>query len=775
MAARRALLLKRKSVKPAEIGRLLEELSDDSDKDADYVKESSSSSETESDSGHERRKSGRRRRMRKSKQSRSQKKVVTKKKNTEPLPQSNPKAVDDEQASERIKHVITQHGLPITNSLRSTDPCTPGPAEIEGVLELISPQLDLSTNLESILCTPAEKEIVLSNMESSSLRPVAELQTGTVPELASEQRETVVNEGQSVLCNSGNRTRKRKRDPETWLVNTRKTKCQSGLEYVNRRGKLVPAKEIRNRKECQTACKFECAKKINEFERQQIFADFYKQTQNEKYHFYGKTTERIQTLRPAKKGSVSRRHHSFRYFFFTGNIKHRVCKQFYLSTLCISQKPIYNFHSKKSQVTGTPKPDNRGKHVKKAISQDRKQEVLDHIDSFPRVESHYTRANSKRQYLEPELRSVTKLYELYCERCAESGHEPVKLSYYQHLFVTKRNLDFHMPKSDRCDLCEEFRIMKLNGNIDQTLKAKYEHHLAENKAMREQRNADRDDKTKFIVSFDLENVINLPKAGTGNFFYKRKLNLYNLTAHVSTTGQGYCAIWVETLSGRAGTDIASALVKLLSKIAEDNPNVKEIITWSDSCVPQNRNSIMAFAMADFLRSHTNIEVIDMKYSVPGHSCVQEVDGMHSQIEQAMEVAEFYSPLSFIRLLLKAKRRQPFKVLQMRKEDFKDFQTPSKLYAYQKIPFSQVVSLKITQGLPYDVQYRTAWMQAAYHTVNIRTRIPQKAESKNTFPSVKALTRKQINELSKEKKKDLQSMLKFMPKEDKEYFEKTVLK
>ena len=33
--------------------------------------------------------------------------------------------------------------------------------------------------------------------------------------------------------------------------------------------------------------------------------------------------------------------------------------------------------------------------------------------------------------------------------------------------------------------------------------------------------------------------------------------------------------------------------------------------------------------------------------------MQEVDNMHKQIEDAMRVAEFYSQISFIRVLLKA--------------------------------------------------------------------------------------------------------------------------
>lgn len=83
---------------------------------------------------------------------------------------------------------------------------------------------------------------------------------------------------------------------------------------------------------------------------------------------------------------------------------------------------------------------------------------------------------------------------------------------------------------------------------------------------------------------------------------------------------------------------------------------------------------MYFAVADFMSKNTRIEKITMKYSTPGHSAVQEVDNMHSNIEKAMARAEFFSPLSFVRVLLKANRNNPYTVIQMKREDFKDFQS-----------------------------------------------------------------------------------------------------
>lgn len=71
-----------------------------------------------------------------------------------------------------------------------------------------------------------------------------------------------------------------------------------------------------------------------------------------------------------------------------------------------------------------------------------------------------------------------------------------------------------------------------------------------------------------------------------------------------------------------GNDLASSLTKILQAVFLDNPHLTKLILWSDSCVPQNRNSIMSVAIATFIKSHPNIEQIEMKFSTPGHSCVQ---------------------------------------------------------------------------------------------------------------------------------------------------------
>ena len=42
------------------------------------------------------------------------------------------------------------------------------------------------------------------------------------------------------------------------------------------------------------------------------------------------------------------------------------------------------------------------------------------------------------------------------------------------------------------------------------------------------------------VTFDLQQVLTAPKPFAGNSYYKRKLNVYNLTIYELRTGAGYC-------------------------------------------------------------------------------------------------------------------------------------------------------------------------------------------------------------------------------------------
>ena len=84
------------------------------------------------------------------------------------------------------------------------------------------------------------------------------------------------------------------------------------------------------------------------------------------------------------------------FYFEVNGSKIRVCKPFFKSTLDFSYKAIKTALSKKTE-SGVIKADLRGKHDHHpTIDPQIKQSVIDFINSIPRIESHYLRAQTTR-------------------------------------------------------------------------------------------------------------------------------------------------------------------------------------------------------------------------------------------------------------------------------------------------------------------------------------------------------------------------------------------
>ena len=384
--------------------------------------------------------------------------------------------------------------------------------------------------------------------------------------------------------------------------------------------------------------------------------------------FYARTTIVENPKRKRADKEISRKKNSLKHFLLCDGNNVRVCKEFYFSTLDISQKRINNHHASK-QSGGTPACLAWGKSINNAVDEVVKESTLTHIKSIPRIESHYCRADTNKEYISQYGLNVTSLYRKYVEKCVEDGSVPGKLHLYCEIFNTEFNIAFHFPKSDRCDKCEEKQYSNFPTKEQISL---YDAHEKGKEETRAEKNRDRENENAFVVCFDLENVFALPRANVGTFFYKRKLNTFNMTAHCSISKKGYGAIWHEGLSGRGSNDIASAVIKILNAIADDHsedPRLKHIILWSDSCVPQNQNRVFSTALKYFLTQHQEVESIQQKFCEPGHSSIQEIDNMHSRIEKACGPSEIYGPLSLMRILKTVNKLQMF---QMRGEDIKNF-------------------------------------------------------------------------------------------------------
>lgn len=118
--------------------------------------------------------------------------------------------------------------------------------------------------------------------------------------------------------------------------------------------------------------------------------------------------------------SKKKRTVSSAFFFTVGDEKVRVCRRFFLATLAIGEAYIQHamMNSQQGTFTGC---DGRGKHTAHNRTIDTElQHVKHHIESFPWVESHFTQKDTQRQYLDASL-NITKMYQLYEEKCKEDG------------------------------------------------------------------------------------------------------------------------------------------------------------------------------------------------------------------------------------------------------------------------------------------------------------------------------------------------------------------
>lgn len=138
--------------------------------------------------------------------------------------------------------------------------------------------------------------------------------------------------------------------------------------------------------------------------------------------------------------SVSRRNYSIKYFLFAENdVKVRVCKAFYLTTLDISRTRVAYFHSN-TQQSSLPHESQKGRHrVVSDLSKQLKDNIRNHINSILQIASHYCRARTSKEYVEGSL-NLSRLYATYVEKSTAEGSDIAKESMYREIFNHEFNI-----------------------------------------------------------------------------------------------------------------------------------------------------------------------------------------------------------------------------------------------------------------------------------------------------------------------------------------------
>ena len=125
-----------------------------------------------------------------------------------------------------------------------------------------------------------------------------------------------------------------------------------------------------------------------------------------------------------------------------------MCRKFFCKTLAISKKTVQYVLRNRNALGHFESPNVEGsrKAVNKT-SDERESLVREHVESFPRIESHYCRANTAATYLSPEL-NISEMYRLYVhDFCVRRNiTDPVTKGVYRRIFVSDFIIRFFVPK-----------------------------------------------------------------------------------------------------------------------------------------------------------------------------------------------------------------------------------------------------------------------------------------------------------------------------------------
>ncbi|CAB3251415.1 unnamed protein product [Arctia plantaginis] len=206
--------------------------------------------------------------------------------------------------------------------------------------------------------------------------------------------------------------------------------------------------------------------------------------------------------------------------------------------------------------------------------------MVEFINSIPRIESHYLRASTSREYISGS-KSISDLFRDFQEQQNNKSRQSGKFHLFYEIFTTQFNIGFFQPEKDQCDLCLQYK----NSTADQrlALKQKYDTHLEEKALSREKKKKDRMNVDEFhlCVCYDVHAIMQSPNGDTSSFYYKSKLNSQHFTLtelnklkenkseeDFKNYGDVHCYFWDETQGNRGAVEIGSCVLDYLKNVCE---------------------------------------------------------------------------------------------------------------------------------------------------------------------------------------------------------------
>lgn len=558
---------------------------------------------------------------------------------------------------------------------------------------------------------------------------------------------------------------KRKKDPTKWKKNVVKKLRNSG-QITNSNNQSA-----RSMKEgCGPKCILKCSSTIPEDRRLELFQQYWNLGCVEgQWSYIANNIKEVvpklkfRRIRTEDKGEPRKPNQSFSLNYNDCDVK--VCKVFFCNTLGISQRTVRTVIAKKNKLCDVLlEEDKRGKHNNhKTMDVEIKARICAHIDSIPRIESHYLRQQTTREYIDGS-RSISDIYKDYVEKSKEESVDYCSYATFHKIFRDNYNISFFEPKKDQCETCVTYSN---STEEEKALKTEeYETHLKEKNLSRIEKEKDKANANIITAVYDLQAVMQLPKGNISTFYYTSKLNVLNFTIFNLKSKDVSCFVWDESDGKRGVNEIGSCVLKWLENIANLNPGA-DVVFWSDNCAGQQKNKFMC-ALYIYAVNNLNLGSITHKFLIKGHT-QNEGDSAHSLIEKnvkrILKGGPIYTREGFVTAIKGAKKSgKPYQVFE---QSFDDFYNIKNIFIdlnlnLGAIKMSDIKMLKFTKENPGIIFYKSSF-EDEIHQAKVLKKMPK-------ISICKAYTQK-IG-LSDKKKSDLLGLInkKAIPSCYQQYYE-----
>lgn len=219
-----------------------------------------------------------------------------------------------------------------------------------------------------------------------------------------------------------------------------KKKRNYGQKYITVNNKVVNEKAIQP--PCKDECKHKCSHLIDQATRENIFKNYWLLGDfQQQRDFIHNSMENINPLyRYPKSTGSNKRNLNQAFYFSVNNINIRICKTFFKNTLSINDRTIRTVLSKLKD--GFVEKDKRGKHLNhKKLDLSIKDGVRAHINSIPRIESHYLRSQTTREFIDGG-KSLADIHRDYVNVCKQNNLPFAKIDMCSRIFNREFNISF---------------------------------------------------------------------------------------------------------------------------------------------------------------------------------------------------------------------------------------------------------------------------------------------------------------------------------------------